>query len=98
METQILSMDYRKAAKDALTIQIPICVLFALFLDGGHLARIAASAMIAFWSGAFLVALRRPHHPTRLDLEYWRFGFVPCLVLAMFLSVLIPQWLGTAQR
>jgi hypothetical protein len=83
--TVVLSPAYREATSLALLIQIPIAIICMSVLDGGALARVCGIAMLAFWIVAAEVAVRRPWSPTKADLWYWRWGFLPCLALAIFL-------------
>jgi hypothetical protein len=82
----VLAPEYRTATQTALALQIPIAVLCLLMLDGGQLARVCGIAMLGFWIVAAEIAVRRPWSPTKTDLWYWRWGFVPCFVLAGFVG------------
>ena len=60
-------------------------VLSAFILDGGDTARICGIALFAFWAGATVLIWRRPHSPTRMDIQLLRFGYLPVLVIAFLL-------------
>jgi hypothetical protein len=85
----ILSLEYRKATRHALLVQTPIAVLALLLLDGGYTAKVCGLAMLGFWLVAALIAVRRPWNPTAFDLWYWRWGFIPCFVFALFLAAML---------
>ena len=78
----IISTEYRKAARVALGMQIPIAILCVLMLDSGRTAKICGAAMLGYWLVAAVIAVRRPWKPSAADLWYWRWGFVPCFVFA----------------
>jgi hypothetical protein len=82
----VLSSEYREATRIALSLQIPIAIICLLILDQGQLARICGIALLAFWMLAAEIALRRPWTPTRMDLWYWRWGFVPCFAAALLFA------------
>ena len=63
-----------------------IAGLCLLMLDGGQLARVCGIALLAFWIVAAEIALRCPWLPTRGDLWYCRWRFVPCLATAMWFA------------
>lgn len=84
----ILSPFYRDATRFALCLQFPIAMLSLLLLDGGTAARVFGIAMSGFWTGAGLIACRRPWNPTRYDLLFWKWGFLPCLVFAGWLAAM----------
>ncbi|PAW78834.1 MAG: hypothetical protein B9S32_05485 [Verrucomicrobia bacterium Tous-C9LFEB] len=45
-----------------------------LMLDGGFFAQICFYSGCAFWAAALLIMVRRPLHPTRSDILYFRIG------------------------
>jgi len=85
MTTLPLSPAYRNAVWAGLLFQIPIVVILCLILDLGEMAMIGACALAGFWLGAAAVMLRRPRKPTRLDLLYIRWGYLPMLVAGYFI-------------
>jgi hypothetical protein len=80
---QIISPHYRSAAGRALRVQIPLAIVSALMLDGGRIARCCAAALLGFWIVALVIAFRRPWAPTQFDLWLWRWGFLPCFIIAL---------------
>ena len=79
-----ISPSYRKPVFEAVVLQILLGLLSALILDGGTTARICGIALVGFWVGAVLLICRRPHSPTRSDIELLRFGYLPLIVIAFF--------------
>ena len=86
---KIISAEYRKAARVALGVQIPIAILCVLMLDSGRTAKICGAAMLGYWLVAAVIAVRRPWTPSATDLWYWRWGFVPCFVFALVVAAMI---------
>jgi hypothetical protein len=80
-----ISSSYRKPVFEALVLQMLLGLLSALILDGGTTARICGIALIAFWAGAAVLIWRHPQMPTRTDITFVRFGYLPVVVLAFFL-------------
>jgi hypothetical protein len=78
----ILTPKYKDAARTALLIQVPLGIISVLMLDGGRTAKIFAITLGEYWLCAILFELCRPFSPTKLDLWFWRWGFIPCFVLA----------------
>src|SRR5208282_284166 len=67
--------------------------LFAsLILDGGQIFRYCAVAAMASWVCTLVILLRRPKHPTNVDLAIVRFGFwlaIPLLPVIGFVVDLV---------
>lgn len=80
-----ISPDFRKPVFEAVGLQLLIGILSLLILDGGTTARICGMALVAFWGGAGLMIWRRPQAPTRVDIAWIRFGYLPLVVAAFFL-------------
>jgi hypothetical protein len=85
-DQEILSPKYRDAARASLWLQVPLGVISILMLDGGGTAKVFAVTLAGFWLSAFLLAFRRAFSPTTTDLMFWRWGFLPCFVLAHFVA------------
>jgi hypothetical protein len=83
MTTLPISTSYREAVKGALVLQVMTALLLLMVLDGGVMAQAGGAAMIGFWIGVGIVMLRRPRTPTKVDLLYVRWGFLPMLVVAI---------------
>jgi len=80
-----ISPSYRKPVFEAAGLQVLLGFLSLLILDGGTTARICGIALVAFWGGAAVLISRRPHSPTRTDIELLRFGYLPLAVIAFLL-------------
>jgi hypothetical protein len=83
MTTLPLSPAYRAAVKVTLAIQVVAALILLIILDGGTLAKVGGAATAGFWVGAAVVMFRRPRHPSRLDLLYVQWGFIPLLVVGV---------------
>ena len=84
-----ISDRYRDAIRFAIVLQVPVTLLFASLLDGGHLAKVAGYAMVAFWVGVAVVVSRRPRTPSGSDLAFIRYGYLPLVIVAgIFAAVL----------
>src|SRR5437870_10687897 len=70
-----IAASYRRAIFDALVLQVVLGALSMMLLDGGRVAHTTGIAVLAFWSGAALIIIRRPTAPTSTDLFLIRFGF-----------------------
>ena len=84
-----ISPRYDSPIFEAISIQIVLGILSLLVLDGGDCARICGIALVAFWGGATILIWRRPQSPTKTDIQLIRFGYLPAVVLAFFLTNLI---------
>lgn len=93
MKTTIpIAMSYRRTIYDALILQVILGLLAMMVLDGGHIAHTTGIAVLAFWSGAAVIMIRRPTAPTQTDLRLIRFGFLPLLVITFVLAEWIWSW------
>jgi hypothetical protein len=93
MKTMLpISASYRRAIYDALIVQVILGVLAMMVLDGGHMAHTTGIALLAFWSGAAVIIIRRPMAPTQTDLWLIRFGSLPLIVVTASLAEWI--WSG----
>ena|ERR1041385_2850933 len=84
-----ISREYDSPIFQALVLQMVLGILSGLILDGGMVAQICGIALVAFWTGAVVLIWRHRESPSRLDLELIRFGYLPVIVLAFFLTGLI---------
>jgi hypothetical protein len=87
-----ISAGYRRAIYDALILQVVLTLITMMVLDGGHIAHTTGIAVLAFWSGAAVIIIRRPTAPTQTDLRLIRFGFLPLLIVTFMLSEWIWSW------
>jgi len=84
-----ISASYRKPVFEAVALQVLFGFLSLMILDGGDCARISGAALLAFWGGAGVLIWRHPHTPTKTDLEFIRFGYLPVLVFAFVVIHLV---------
>src|SRR5262249_12732787 len=77
-----ISKDYKGPVFEALAIHVIIAILSLLILDGGRAGQVCGVALVAFWAGAAVLIYRRPHKPSRIDLQIIRFGYLPVVVIA----------------
>jgi len=87
-----ISASYRRAIFDALVLQVVLGALSMMLLDGGRVAHTRGIAVLAFWSGAALVIIRRPTAPMPTDLFLIRFGFLPLLIVTFALAEWVWSW------
>jgi hypothetical protein len=80
-----ISKDHDSPIFEALAVQVIIAILSLMILDGGQVAQICGVALVAFWGGVSVLIYRRPHTPSRTDLQVIRFGYLPVVVLAFVL-------------
>ena len=80
-----ISPSYRRPVFEAVALQVLLGLFSLLILDGGTTARICGIALVAFWTGAATLIWRHPQTPTRTDITFVRFGYLPVVVLAFFL-------------
>jgi hypothetical protein len=71
---------FNGAFRTGLTIQAVLGVLTALLLDFGQSHRAFWIAVLCQWAAVFIILLRRPMAPTKLDLALVRYGIIPLLV------------------
>ena len=82
------------ALKSGVILQVFLFVLTALILDGGQIMRQFLVAMIGYWLGVALIALRRERAPTATDLLFIRYGSLVLLLLAPFVATLVYWFIG----
>ena len=80
-----ISKDYDSPVFEALAIQVVIAILSAMVLDGGRVAQVCGVAILAFWGGVAVLICRHPLKPSRIELQFVRFGYLPVVVVAFFL-------------
>jgi len=76
----------REALKFSLGVQLILLTLAAFVADGGGAWQICYFTFIAFSSYLASVLIFRPKAPTKLDLVVIRAGFLPALVVTIFLA------------
>ncbi|HTB82046.1 MAG TPA: hypothetical protein VK742_00195 [Candidatus Sulfotelmatobacter sp.] len=77
-----ISDSYRKPIFDAVLLQIILGILSMMVLDGGDCAHISGAALLAFWCGTAVLIWRHPSNPSKVDLKFIQFGYLPVLVFA----------------
>lgn len=78
--------DLHAAIKFSLVTQVFIVILAGFVADGGAVGQIAFFSFVSFNSYLFSVLLFRPKSPTKLDLVLIRAGFLPTIVITLFLT------------
>ena len=78
--SQLIPSPYRGAIRDAIYVQVPVIFLSGFSLDGGDLGAMCLIAALAYWCATVLLVVRRPDAPSRLDLAFVRFGYLPLAV------------------
>ena len=64
-------------------VQMVVLILSELTLDIGYItSHISHRVALGYWVGVLIVALRRRHDPTTLDLWFIRWGYVPLVIVA----------------
>ena len=84
----------KSAAIEGAVIQSVLVMMSCLLLDFGVTAQISIFAAVGFWAGVALLVMRRRNVPTRTDLFFIRFGFLPVFIVAQVLVRWIWQWRG----
>ncbi|MFO8006718.1 MAG: hypothetical protein R6V05_03190 [Candidatus Brocadiia bacterium] len=82
------SPNLREAVPLAVVQQLASFVLVSLTTAQG-LLWVWVYAVCAFWAGTGMIALRRRGSPTRVDVGLVKWGFVPLLVLAAYVTGLV---------
>ena len=80
---------WRRAILAAVIQQILALFLLGLTTDAGGLDLVWFYTVCAFWVGVAVVAIRRGKSPTGLDMALVRIGFLPLLLMAMFVAALV---------
>src|SRR5690242_1096798 len=91
-----ISDSYRMPIFDAIKLQVVLGILSLLVLDGGDSAHISGAALLSFWGGTAVLIWRHPRNPTRFDLRWTRFGYLP--VLAFAFTVIELVWVAKGFR
>jgi len=83
----VVSPMYDRAVRQSLGMQVALGVLAALTLDGGVMAYVLGVALLGFWISVALLMIRRPMQPTRFDLAFIRWGFLPIWFVAVLVQI-----------
>lgn len=83
------SPEFNAAFRTALIIQGVSAVLTSLMLDFGQTHRAFWVAFLCHWAAVWIILLRRPIDPTRLDLLIVRYGIIPLLLIVANLGPLM---------
>ena len=81
-----ISAEYDSPIFQAVALQIILGLLSFMILDGGAVAQICGIALLAFWGGAAVLIWRHPQSPSKLDLSLIRVGYLPVIVITLFLG------------
>lgn len=84
-----ISPKYDSPIFEAVALQIVVGIVGMLAIDPVGIAQICGIALLAFWGGAAVLIFRHPQSPTKIDLQLIRLGYLPVVVIAFFLSVLV---------
>ena len=71
----------RDSLKFSLLQQAVVLLFAAGIMDRGNILKISLGATLACWTVAGSVWIRRRDSPTRVDLVFIRWGFIPLCVL-----------------
>jgi hypothetical protein len=88
------SPSFNSAMWTGLKIQGVLAVLTALMLDFGQTHRAFWVSMLCQWATVFIILLRRPTSPTKVDLVIVRYGIVAFLLVIANFGPLFLQFLG----
>jgi hypothetical protein len=91
-----LSRRYLDALKSSLFQQCWVLVSVALLLESLQANLFVLVAMVGHWLIALVIAIRRPKEPTRWDLLFCEFGFVPVALVAAMLAPIV--WLAVGEN
>jgi len=89
-----ISTKYDRAIYEAVALQVLFGLFGLMILDGGGIAQICGIALVAFWGGAAVLIWRHPQSPSRADIELIRFGYLPLIIISVFLSGAVWHWRG----
>jgi hypothetical protein len=89
-----IAASYWRPLLNGLILQLVVLVSSGLLLDGGVTFQINMMAWAGFWGGVFVVLCRRPGSPTRFDLWFLRWGYLPLTLAAQYLARWVWQWRG----
>ena len=86
VKPELVSAAYRRPIWTSIVVQFVLTLAITTILDGGFTGRMWAATLIAFWIGAVIIFLRRPHNPAASDLQYLKIAFIPLLFGAMLVG------------
>lgn len=86
-----ISAEYDSPIFEAVALQMILGLLSFMILDGGALAQMCGIALLSFWGGAAVLIWRHPQSPSKLDLCLIRIGYLPVIVITLFLARLVWQ-------
>ena len=82
-----ISPKYDSPIFEAVVIQIIVGLCGLLAIDPVGIAQVFGIVLLAFWGGVAVLIFRHPQTPTKTDLLFISFGYLPIIVLAFFMSV-----------
>src|SRR5947209_8559157 len=89
-----VSPRYTRAMQQALFVQANFFVLTTCVSDGGHSHWCTLTAALAHWLAIVMILIRRSQRPTEGDLWFFRWGYFPILVAAVFLAPYVHEMVG----
>ena len=89
METNraVVSSMYDRVVRQSLGLQLITACLVGLLLDGGVAARVVGVSLLGFWISVGILMVRRPLQPTKYDLAFVKWGFLPVLLVAVLVQI-----------
>lgn len=80
---------YKDSRKAAIIFQVASGLLLFGIRGAPSLMLIWWYCMIGFWAGYMLIKYRRRGAPTKIDILWIKWSFIPLYLLGMFISVYI---------
>jgi hypothetical protein len=74
----------------AFAQQAAVLIIAGLILDGGHILRLCAIAVVASWVATAVILIRR-NQPTNLDWAIIKYGFWPSILLVLVLGAVLDR-------
>lgn len=94
MDSNVGTIAYRGPVVQGLAFQFLALVLSVLVMDYGDTLRITGVALVGYWSAALMLFLRRPNQPTKLDLAFLGWAFLPLVIACQVVTRLVWTWRG----
>lgn len=87
MATRNIELSHiRPQLKTIIATQLPCLVVSALLLDGGRNLKICIAAILAHWVCVGIICSRNQPSISLMDTFLIRWGFVPCLTVAIVIA------------
>jgi len=89
---------FNEAMATGLKVQAVLGVLTSLILDMGEAGRSFLIALLCQWATVFILLVRRPMAPTKVDLEIVRLGIIPLVFIVYIFGPILLHSLGIATK